>query len=628
MKKCLLLVCLALLCQPALAAIVTVGSWSPTFKGIDLASGQQQAQTFNEVDQQVLCLRVDLTDPDIVLFTTPRCDACGLETLAENTSHFLEQYGLQVAVNGAFYNNGADPALGTPDLVRGLAMSLGTIVSPADNADYAATLLFSSNNAPFYVPANTPPGTNTSGMFTAISGDHPLLRGGVNLTNATPNDLDPRTALGISADRRYLYLLTIDGRQPGWSEGADFYSTGEWLKRFGAADGINLDGGGSTTMVRADCVGGAVRLNRPSYVAAYGRERIIGHNFGVYARPLPSGLKNFNLEPGTTTAVLTWNTETPATTQVQYGPTTNLGSATPLDARLKRKHVATLAGLAMGSNYFFRAISTAGGLSLTQACQFATIRLETTTQVFGFSQVWKYTTNNLNSVPWTTRSYNDSAWMGQGPGLLYVDDSNFVAPKGTALPPPVGQAIPITYYFRTWFPVSGSVAGAALTLSNFVDDGAVFYLNGAEAYRLRMASAPTVIYNTTLASTYPCFGLANNGDAATNCPDVFMLSGSVVTNLLPGTNVLAVEVHNYNAGSRDVVFGTTLSLSTPAVVPPVLNLWLEDNWATFFWNGEGFTLQQASALTGPGNWSDVPGPVTSSPYPLANPTTQFYRLCR
>ncbi len=232
MKKCLLPVCLALLCQPAFAAVVTVGSWSPTFKGIDLASGQQQAQTFNEIDQQVLCLRVDLTDPDIVLFTTPHCDGCGLETLAENTSHFLEQYGLQVAVNGAFYNSGggtSDPALGTPDLVRGLAMSLGTIVSSADNAAYAATLLFSSNNAPFYVPANTPPGTNTSGMFTAISGDHPLLRGGVNLTNATPNDLDPRTALGISADRRYLYLLTIDGRQPGWSEGADFYSTGEWL---------------------------------------------------------------------------------------------------------------------------------------------------------------------------------------------------------------------------------------------------------------------------------------------------------------------------------------------------------------------------------------------------------------
>ena len=82
--------------------------------------------------------------------------------------------------------------------------------------------------------------------------------------------------------------MTIDGRQPGWSDGADFHDTGEWLLRFGAADGINVDGGGSTTMVMADCQGGAVRLNRSSFVATYGRERNNGHNFGVYAKPLPS----------------------------------------------------------------------------------------------------------------------------------------------------------------------------------------------------------------------------------------------------------------------------------------------------------------------------------------------------
>lgn len=631
MKKLLPCLSVLLLCGSASGALVTVGSWKPIFKGVDLASGQQQAQFAGEREQQVLCFRVDLTDPDIALFTTPHCtNGCGLETLSENTSHFLEQYSLQAAINGAFYSSSTGPndtPLGTPDDVYGLAICQGAIVSPANKPDYAATFLFGPTNQAFYVPTNSPP-TNTTGIYTAISGSRTLLIRGVNVNTATPNDIDPRTAFGLSQDRRYLLLLTLDGRQPGWSDGADFRDTGEWLKRFGAYDGINVDGGGSTTAVMADCVGHPVRLNRSSYVAAYGRERVIGHNFGVYAKPLPTGLKNFNTDLGTTTATLTWGTDVPATTQVQYGLTTNYGSATPLDPRLKRKHVATLVGLIPGLNYFFQAVSASTGLSLTQACQLSTVPSQVTTQVFGFSQVWTYTTNNLNGVNWAARGYEDSDWLGAGPGLLYVENSAYVAPKGTALPPPFGQPIPITYYFRTHFPITGNVSGGSLTLSNFVDDGAVFYLNGAEAYRLRMPA--TTILNNTLASGYACLGTGSStqGDAATNCPDVFTLGASALTNLVNGDNVLAVEVHNYNAGSPDVVFGTTLFLARPTQVSPLLHLWLEDNWATFFWNGEGYTLQQASALGGAGSWSDVPGPVTQSPYSVTRQATQFYRLRR
>jgi exopolysaccharide biosynthesis protein len=58
----------------------------------------------------------------------------------------------------------------------------------------------------------------------------------------------PRTAVGVSANGRYVYLITIDGRQPGFSDGATLFETAEWLRRFGAYQGLNLDGGGSTTM--------------------------------------------------------------------------------------------------------------------------------------------------------------------------------------------------------------------------------------------------------------------------------------------------------------------------------------------------------------------------------------------
>jgi len=610
----------------AQAVIVTVDPWVPLYQGVDLGHGQQQAQVTGERNHQVLCLRIDLTNPDIRLFTTPHCtNSCGQDTLSENASLFLENYGLQVVVNGAFYESSAGPndqPLGTPYNVEGLAISLGDLVSPADDATRATALLFTTNNQAIFLPTNAPPGTNTAGIYTAISGDRPELINGVNVqTGANTNDLDPRTAMGLSQDRRYLYLMTIDGRQPGWSDGADFSSVAEWLKRFGAWDGINVDGGGSTIMCMADACGKSVRLNRSSFVFTYGRERRIGHHFGVWARPLPRDIADLNVAPGSTTATITWRTMEPATTQVEYGLTTGYGSATPLDSRLLRNHAATLSGLVPGSNYFFRVVSTTtGSQTLTQACQFSTVVSARSSRLFAVTNRWSYTTNNLDGVNWKAPNYVETGWLGSGRGLLYVQESSAqVQPRNTPMPPTSG-AIPRTYYFRSGFNFTGSVAGVSLTFSNFIDDGAVFYLNGTEITRIRMPAAPTVITAATVASAAPC-----SGDAT--CPDVFTLSGPIVeTNLVQGTNVLAVEVHNQAGAGTDLVFGSALYRNDPVVVAPRLNLWMEAGDTTIFWNGEGFTLEQSADLSSPANWSNAPGAAMRSPFITTNAGSLFYRL--
>ena len=631
MKKSIFILALVFACACAPAATVIVGSWTPTFKGVDLASGQQIATVGGEQNQNVLCWRVDLTDPDVQLFGTPHCtNGCALETLAENTSHFLEQYGLQAAINGGFYASSAGPSdspLGTPDDVLGLAISQGAIVSTANNNTYAAAMLFTTNKQAFFVPTNSSPGTNTSGIYTAISGNLALLVGGINVRTPTPSDLDPRTAVGLSQDRRYLYLMTLDGRQAGGSDGTDFYNMGEWLKRFGAWDGINVDGGGSTTMVMANCEGKAVRLNSSSFVAQYGRERNVGHNFGVYARPLQTDIKDLSVTAGSTTATITWRTDVEATAQIEYGLTASYGSATALDSRLLKRHAATLNNLVQGSNYFFRVISvTSGGQTLTQACSLTTFATYNTTQVFGLTNSWKYNTNNFDGVNWKTNGFNDSAWSS-GPGLLYaLETASYVAPRNTVMPPLSGTVVMRTYYFRTQFNFSGNAAGAALTFSNYVDDGAVFHLNGTEIYRLRMAAAPTVIAYATPANGTPCVGQPQQGDAATTCPDVFTISGNLLTNLVQGTNVLAVETHNFGSGTADIVFGSALFQSIPVVTPPRLTAWMEGNHGTIFWNAAGYTLQRSADLSSTNNWVNVPGPIMQSPYYVTNGTTYFYRL--
>lgn len=58
----------------------------------------------------------------------------------------------------------------------------------------------------------------------------------------------PRTAMGLTGDGRVL-LVTVDGRQPGWSAGMSMHELSHFLRVLGVRDGLSLDGGGSSQMV-------------------------------------------------------------------------------------------------------------------------------------------------------------------------------------------------------------------------------------------------------------------------------------------------------------------------------------------------------------------------------------------
>jgi len=62
------------------------------------------------------------------------------------------------------------------------------------------------------------------------------------------SDRHPRTAIARLNDGRML-LATVDGRQPGVSAGMSLPELAGILLEFGGSEAINLDGGGSTTMV-------------------------------------------------------------------------------------------------------------------------------------------------------------------------------------------------------------------------------------------------------------------------------------------------------------------------------------------------------------------------------------------
>ncbi|MFH1531517.1 MAG: phosphodiester glycosidase family protein [Pseudomonadota bacterium] len=59
----------------------------------------------------------------------------------------------------------------------------------------------------------------------------------------------PRSALGLSADRKSLYLMAVEGRGIRRSGGLTAYDTGCVLRKVGASDGMLFDGGGSAVLM-------------------------------------------------------------------------------------------------------------------------------------------------------------------------------------------------------------------------------------------------------------------------------------------------------------------------------------------------------------------------------------------
>ena len=69
----------------------------------------------------------------------------------------------------------------------------------------------------------------------------------------------PRTAVGFDSPRHLLWIVGVDGRQPGYSDGMSLPELTGLLEAVGATDAVNLDGGGSTVMVLR-----GVPVSRPS----------------------------------------------------------------------------------------------------------------------------------------------------------------------------------------------------------------------------------------------------------------------------------------------------------------------------------------------------------------------------
>jgi hypothetical protein len=164
------------------------------------------------------------------------------------------------------------------------------------------------------------------------------------------------------------------------------------------------------------------------------------------------------------------------------------------------------------------------------------------TNLIAHTSAWRFNQSGTDlGSGWRAPAYNDASWSS-GAGLFYLEDAALPAPKTTLL-----TRGPSTFYFRTKFNLPVKPLGAQLRLSLILDDGAVVYLNGTEIHRVRMPDG---------APAYGTFATTVVDNAVEEGP--FVIPGDA---LVAGENVVAVEVHQVNAGSSDVVMGLALNLS-------------------------------------------------------------------
>jgi hypothetical protein len=131
----------------------------------------------------------------------------------------------------------------------------------------------------------------------AVGGRELIVRDGATYVSPRPtmaDQLHPRTALGITASGD-LVVATVDGRRPGYSTGVDLDELAELMLSRGVVQALNMDGGGSTTMVvRRPGDPGVSVVNRPSD----GYERGVANSLLVISSAPTGPLAVVNVVPG------------------------------------------------------------------------------------------------------------------------------------------------------------------------------------------------------------------------------------------------------------------------------------------------------------------------------------------
>jgi Phosphodiester glycosidase len=240
---------------------------------------------------------VDLTDPRVELKVARGGDDPDgngpWETTLQTVRAIATREKFALAVNGSFFG-GKDTMniLGqkVPYFTGNWGVSTGWVMSDGElwsKKFSLATIVVDSKGAVSIGRFEKLPADARQVIGTAEL----LVRQGKPLSKF--NDLAPRTAVGIDQSGKRLTMLVVDGRRSDYSVGVTGPQLAEEMIRLGCWDAIDLDGGGSSTMVMLDPSDQKLRvMNNPSdghdLPIPLSIERPVADAFGVKLKESPT----------------------------------------------------------------------------------------------------------------------------------------------------------------------------------------------------------------------------------------------------------------------------------------------------------------------------------------------------
>jgi len=219
--------------------------------------------------------KVDLRDPrvsvNLALAEVGRADdPADCSGRLDVPSAAARRHDFSVAINASYFSAAAKPVGGrkVPYFIGNCARPVGWHFSagqlrtrPSQPHIQAVLVVRATGQLSLHARLDQlPPDTRC-----AVGGSALVLEKGRVIGKAAGKLRHPRSAVGLSEDGAALFLVAVDGRQEGHSRGATLAELGHLLKKFGAHDALNLDGGGSTALVAKDPATGVFTvINRPS----------------------------------------------------------------------------------------------------------------------------------------------------------------------------------------------------------------------------------------------------------------------------------------------------------------------------------------------------------------------------
>lgn len=223
-------------------------------------------------EQSLHILKIDLSDPKVNLrLATAGDDPDGpgpWQTTLQPVPQIAERERFDITINASFFEIGPPSTTRptfAPDMPArsvGWTMIDGRVISPSPRDGWPIVWIAQDKRvrmgAPKELPRDARQIVTGNGMVLVDGKPAPAFEG-----NLIPRH--PRTVLGIDREGKTLTILILDGRRAGVASGMTGPELAIEMLRLGSWNAINLDGGGSTTLVMRDPVSGEYNVvNQPS----------------------------------------------------------------------------------------------------------------------------------------------------------------------------------------------------------------------------------------------------------------------------------------------------------------------------------------------------------------------------